>query len=236
VTRLENIIVTRLENVIVTKLRAGLSVIEYRQEQEIFPSPKYPNRLWCQSNFLLDGYQDSILVCDAARTWGWPLISIEFRGYEWVELNPHSSYMPSWPVFLIILKTNEQHHGLLVGTYIRTETNKSPVRKSDYTVYIYIHLEHWFVGTTPNEALMLYKLSEWLWQVNKENYGVRKMYFKVLLYQVPWGQQEGHGNTTWQVRNWFISFSLSILENHDVVPVIRNDIQIKHPSRCNNQS
>jgi len=77
----------------VTRLRAGQSAIESRQEQEIFCSPKYP----------VQGYQDSLLVCDAARAWGWPLIliSIKCRGYEWVELNRHSSYMPSWPVFLL---------------------------------------------------------------------------------------------------------------------------------------
>jgi len=31
----------------------------------------------------------------------------------------------------------EDHHGLLVGTHVCTETNKSTMRKSDYTLYIF---------------------------------------------------------------------------------------------------
>ena len=43
-------------------------------------------------------YRGSWSMGKAAGTWGWPLISIQCRCYEWVGLYPNSTNTPSWQV------------------------------------------------------------------------------------------------------------------------------------------
>jgi len=62
----------------------------------LFSSPPHPDWLWDPHSLLSSGYRCFFLRDKAAGAWSWPLIFIERRGQECLELYLYSPGTHSW--------------------------------------------------------------------------------------------------------------------------------------------